>query len=481
MAPATGKPAQGPRRGAGGIRKRGRVDRDGDLIMGAAPKVAARPSGPRSTASAPNSATLMDLKVSGWTDESDVPNLIKFLEKHATKRKPSARHGGPNSNAMIRKHRIEGTDLIIRVRPEDLVPFGKVNGFSFTPQDGCSVKLLISSARHAGPAVVDEEEKQRMEKARSNRLQQAINQSRYGGSDTAQPSNESTSKTADESSGVKTSKESSGVTPMPAPKGTWNDTDGIAERFLVDFLLGYDTNRDETAQKYYDATSTFSLSVNTGAQGGSNHERTPWDAYLALSRNLQKINNNQTRFNRKFVGLDQIRKAFNTLPPTRHPSLQTDIAKYNLSCQIQTAIPEPNGEYPQGVSGLMITVHGQFEEHRTAKGANEIVRRSFDRTIILGPGAATGVRVVSDLLCLRAYGGVPAWSPVGADFGTNGNVNGQAPRYTDAQQEMVMYVSKETNMTIHYSRMCLEQAGWDIERAAALFQGSELPAEAFKG
>ena len=53
----------------------------------------------------------------------------------------------------------------------------------------------------------------------------------------------------------------------------------------------------------------------------------------------------------------------------------------------------------------MVIVHGSFEEPAVG-GAHVTARRSFDRTFIIGPGAGLGgIRVISDVLSLRAYGG----------------------------------------------------------------------------
>ncbi|KAF2270684.1 hypothetical protein CC78DRAFT_528425 [Lojkania enalia] len=124
-----------------GIQKR-RLDRDGDAIMGAAPQVkSARPPVSKS------STTLTDVKVTGWTDATEITRLTQFLERHASRRRPNATKSGPPASHIIKKSRVEGNVLTLRVLPDDVVAFSKINGFTFNSHHG-SQKLSIT-----GPGV----------------------------------------------------------------------------------------------------------------------------------------------------------------------------------------------------------------------------------------------------------------------------------------------------------------------------------------
>ncbi|KAH7123837.1 hypothetical protein B0J11DRAFT_580600 [Dendryphion nanum] len=253
-------------------------------------------------------------------------------------------------------------------------------------------------------------------------------------------------------------------TPRPSSTNCWNDTSGLAAPFLLDLIAGFDNDRNAVLQKYYDNSSVFSLSVNARARGGAGnqHERTPWDSYLPLSRNLIHIHGKRTRYQRKHRGLEQISAAWTQMPPTRHPPIPSP--KYVMDCQRMPGVPDLTGQYPQGVEGVMITIHGEYEEHRTAKGANEIVRRSFDRTITLGPGGTTGIRVVSDILSLRAAGGVPAWN------------------LTPKEEAMVLQVRQTTGLTTEMAIECLKAGNWDMNLASEIFiaRKDQLPPDAFE-
>lgn len=137
-------PAASNRRGGGGgIRKhqQQRRDRDGDLVMGATPRAATarQPAKPQTSNASRN---LTELRVTGWTDDSEIQKVTKFLERHASKRSMGTKTGGIPP-AMIKRSRVTGDTLIISVRPEDVPAFSKINGFSFASSHG-NQKMVIT-------------------------------------------------------------------------------------------------------------------------------------------------------------------------------------------------------------------------------------------------------------------------------------------------------------------------------------------------
>ena len=147
-------------------------------------------------------------------------------------------------------------------------------------------------------------------------------------------------------------------------------------------------------------------------------------------------------------------------------------------------------------------VHGQLEE--SVGGKVEI--RSFDRTFIIGPGNTPGgIRVVSEIFCLRAFGGHEAWSPeiqalsqvpqvpapgpvptvaptppyvpaVPAAAPTGNVAEGYAlprPGKSDTQlrqEQMVAEMSGKSGMTFEYSEMALAGNDWNVELAWKNFE-----------
>lgn len=266
-------------------------------------------------------------------------------------------------------------------------------------------------------------------------------------------------------------------TPIPVQPPHFQDDSQIAENFVRAFFIGYDNDRNDLLNGVYDNSSTFSLSVNQTAPRAQHTETAPWDPYIKKSRNLLKINHLAARMSRCCVGADRIREMWKSLPQTRHPDIATHPEEWLIECHPIPGLPDPSGQSNTGVGGLMIMAHGKFEELSSGK----VELRSFDRTFIIGPdGGAQGIRVVSDVLCLRAYGGNEAWSlegppvpqPVAQPAAPEG-YGMPAPGKSDAQvqqEQLVVQVSERTKMTPQYSEMALSGNGWNVEAALKNFE-----------
>lgn len=285
--------------------------------------------------------------------------------------------------------------------------------------------------------------------------------------------------------------------PFPIRSPNFQDEGGIAENFLRTFFVGYDGDRNALAHHYYDAHSDFSLAVNTQAPrdpaGTVTSEAHDWDLYIKRSRNLKKIQQLPARQARMYRGPQSIADAWASLPTTRHPDLATEAAKWSIECQILSGVPDPTGASPTGVDGFLITVHGEFNEIDVSTGAITKTR-SFDRVFTLGPGGPTGVRVVNDMLTIRAYGGAQAFVPdeilanqaltngVDAAAAVAAVIPGMPAGLTpEIAEQMLIELQKQTGMVVGYAKDCLDQVQWDFNRALEIFNNvrANLPAEAF--
>lgn len=276
------------------------------------------------------------------------------------------------------------------------------------------------------------------------------------------------------------------VTDLPFPIRTPNfqDEGQIAENFLRSFFAGFDTDRGALANHYYDDRSDFSLAINVSApRDPSNADSAPsdWANWIKHSRNLKKITQPPAQLRRHFRGAQAVQDCWATLPATRHPDLAAEAKKWLIECQSIPGVPDPTGQSPVGCDGFMITVHGEFDE------PEHQAKRSFDRTFIIGPGGPSGVRVVNELLTVRAYGGAQAFEP-----DQNNALDNQHPQLLpdpavptaltpEVAEQMVLELQKQTNMTVGYAKDCLEQVQWDFERSLAAFAAvrANLPPEAF--
>jgi nuclear RNA export factor len=256
-------------------------------------------------------------------------------------------------------------------------------------------------------------------------------------------------------------------TPPKARPGRFNDPDGVAGQFLTNFFNGYDNDRKGLASYYYDDKSRFSMNINTKAMSAPSQkmQQGEWDSYIRLSRNLVKITHAGARMKRSHEGTQAITDIFTQLPATRHPG-PDEQQKWCIECELLPGLPDPTGQTPGGVNGLLVTVHGEFEEVQTQKV------RSFDRTFTLGPNGSGGVRVVNDMLTIRAYGGTKAYEAATVD---------PAAEETAQRQLMIIEIMKRTGMNAQYSAMCLEEAGFDFEKALVAFEQAKanIPAEAY--
>ncbi|KAK2600287.1 nuclear mRNA export, poly(A)+RNA binding protein [Conoideocrella luteorostrata] len=254
--------------------------------------------------------------------------------------------------------------------------------------------------------------------------------------------------------------------PIPQNGPDFRDVNGIGENFLLEFFTAYDNDRQGLAMKLYDEGSQFSLAIDTRSVRDSDAPAPmPWAAYIKVSRNLVKITHQPARVQRLFKGASLIHELWNGLPPTKHPNIKEDLSKYIMDCHPLPGLVDPTGQNPMGVDGLVISVHGEFDEYDQKTAA--VGKRSFSRTFVLGPGqpGKGPIRVVSDLLSLRAFNPLP-------------NVfvaPNQPPADANNQhQAMIAELCKQTGMTPQYSEMCLSQVGWEFNKALVIFNEKKV-------
>jgi nuclear RNA export factor len=297
--------------------------------------------------------------------------------------------------------------------------------------------------------------------------------------------------------------------PIPVLSPYFQDEADIGAKFVTDFFPLFDAGRDTALRNFYDANSSFSVSVNTHAKRVQREEShsSNWDQYIKKSRNLLKITHLPARSSRLYRGA-QIQTAWEQMPRTKHPSLSQHPSDWLIECHPLPGLPDSKGEAGSGgVGGLIIMVHGNFEETHPQTGKT-LDRRSFDRTFVLGPGAGVGgIRVVSDILVLRAPGGSEAWgvSSTYQDSSSStttaitteariphpevqpgSGIGEPAPGKSDVQLQqevLAIELSFKTSMKLEWAAKCLIENGWDMQKALVNFQElvnkEHIPPEAF--
>ncbi|KAF7562761.1 hypothetical protein G7046_g1348 [Stylonectria norvegica] len=259
---------------------------------------------------------------------------------------------------------------------------------------------------------------------------------------------------------------------IPQNGPDFRDVGGIGENFLLDFFTSYDNDRQGVVSRYYDDASQFSLAIDTrSVRDADAPAPLPWASYIKLSRNLIKINHQNARVQRLFKGSNVISDVWKSLPLTRHPDIKQEISKYIMDCHPLPGLVDPNGQNQMGVDGLIVSVHGEFEEHDQTTNATG--KRSFSRTFILGPGqpGKGPIRIVSDMLSMRAFSSLPNVFVAAT----------QAAPVQNQHQAMIAELSKQTGMTPQYSEMCLTQVNWEFDKALVMFheKKAQLPSDAF--
>lgn len=273
--------------------------------------------------------------------------------------------------------------------------------------------------------------------------------------------------------------------PIPQNGTDFRDVAGLGEQFIRQFIPMYDSDRAALAAAFYDEETRFTLAVsNHTPRGEQDAPVLPWAPYLKFSRNHGKITTVGARMQRYFVGVNFIQDLWKQLPATKHPDLVAEVNKYIIDCHGLPGLRDPTGQSNLGVDGMIITVHGEFQELDAATGKTGM--RSFSRTFTLGPGqpGRNAIRVNSDMLSLRAWSPVPSIVPSAAPVAAVMPPAAPAAAISEEQQKdmMILELSNRTNMTLEYSKMCLDTAGWDFDRAVAVFEEKRavLGPEAFK-
>lgn len=222
--------------------------------------------------------------------------------------------------------------------------------------------------------------------------------------------------------------------------------------------------------KFYNLKSKFSISVNTSAPRveAQQGERQYWDPYIPKSRNMKRIHDGAANIERLAHGPEEIRDLWNSLPETRHNLASQDLWSFDI-------FP---AELVGGVSGLLATVHSEFEELNTAREG--VIKRSFDRSFMLlvdGPG---NVQVLSDLMTVRSYAGASAWKvgpippvPLSAGPPAGEIAPVDAAELAERQRKCQMLAEK-TGLNLNYAEMCLVDTNWELAAAWEAFMWAKV-------
>ncbi|KAF4636361.1 hypothetical protein G7Y89_g1743 [Cudoniella acicularis] len=264
--------------------------------------------------------------------------------------------------------------------------------------------------------------------------------------------------------------------PIPLAAPDFRDVGQVGENFIRQFIVLYDSNRPQLLATFYDAQSVHSISLSLTGPRDSKGPIPSWAPYIKHSRNLTRVTNLPTQMSRIHRGSQAIQLVWSTLPATRHPDIQTQADKYIIECNPLPGLVDPSGQSPRGVDGLIVTMHGEFEEQNDS---TDQALRSFSRTFVLGPGGPGGppIRVVSDMMTLRPWGTLALPRTL---ENTQPAANAINPEQ-QLQEALAIELGRLTGMTANYAAMCLTETRWDLEKALVVFNANKdkLPPDAF--
>ena len=266
--------------------------------------------------------------------------------------------------------------------------------------------------------------------------------------------------------------------PIPIMAGSFADEANIAANFITTFFPCFDNDRNEALDRFYDNDSSFSLSYNSKnprIHGG--HATEPsLQHYVRSSRNLLKITHLPTRVVRLFTGKKDIGAFWTTLPKTSHPDPSMYPGSWMIECHSIPGVPDPSGQSPGGVAGLIISATSNFNEIDRNTG-REVCQPWFHRQFVLGPGASAGsIRVVSDVWTIRQSLNleVKNWklnNPakehpgiVAEGYGEPGM--GKSMEMVE-KERLTIDLSITTGLILEAAMECLEKNNWDTVQAKA--------------
>lgn len=236
----------------------------------------------------------------------------------------------------------------------------------------------------------------------------------------------------------------------------------------------YDNNRKQLLETFYDESSCFSVAANTLAprthQAGVTIPPKPWEPYYPTSRNMTRTYG-PALLNKLYVGMQKIREAWDSLPKTRHNVSDSSLWVFDI-WPVQ-GLPDINNPTNfEGVGGLIATVHGEYEEV-TLDGGKVPLKRSFDRTFTLAPGRGPmNLRVVNDMMVVRAWGGSQAW--------VSDQISTGLQDEAVVKQEKLAELRKRTGLNAAFAELCLNENNWDLNNALSAFERAKVSLYPFR-
>lgn len=255
--------------------------------------------------------------------------------------------------------------------------------------------------------------------------------------------------------------------------------------FFARFFPLFDTQR-AALSNVYNEFATFSFQANTSIPARAkiqgfqyskempNQRHLEWSPWLgAGSRNLSRVAGAVDKMLKSIhVGREDTISAMSSLPKTKHDIVGA-AEKFCIDAWPVTH---------EDRTTLFLSIHGQFVEEPVG-GV-----RSFDRSFVLVPAPEGSraksngwdVEILSDQLVIRGFSSHEAWNPgplfvqaapsSSQSASLPASILRQLEEIPEPQRSLVTQICTLTRLNVQFAVDCLQNNGWDVDRAVANFQ-----------
>lgn len=237
----------------------------------------------------------------------------------------------------------------------------------------------------------------------------------------------------------------------------------IVREFLTQYFAIFDGDSRQPLLEAYHEHATMSLAANYQTNDNRNSPNHRLNSYISNSRNIIRITERESRRRYLRSGRLQVVSFLSDLPKTKH-----DLLGFAVDLLVFTP------------TMIVLTMNGVYKETNT----NGNPTRSFHRTFVIVPNEGGGICIINDMLYVtnttreqeeRAFSGgaieatpAPA-QPVPAAPAVVPPVVAPVVQDPEAQKMMLNALCQQTGMNEHWSINCLQETGWDFQRALHVF------------
>lgn len=238
----------------------------------------------------------------------------------------------------------------------------------------------------------------------------------------------------------------------------------LVRDFLTQYFAIYDSESRQPLLEAYHETATMSMAASYLSNDSRSAALTKLNAYISNSRNIMRITERESRRRYLRTGRLQVVSFLSDLPKTKHDLM-------GFAVDLLVFMP----------AMIVLTMNGVYKETVTAGNPT----RSFHRTFVIVPNNGGGFSITNDMLFITnttreqeeklfPQDGAPAPTPALAPAPAS---------HDDNQRAMLGMLSQQTGMNEHWTVNCLQETGWDYQRALFIFNQlrseGKIPPEAF--